>query len=130
MISLTVRLGYLNDGPRSPCSEAAEVVEVLPVERLVEAVVRLEVAENLGGDGLFRGEGAAGHEPDHEERRRDDDPQDGDHLEQTAEANEHRIQREWKENVKREDARLRRSCRASEPRHLPSFAVIQSFSFS
>jgi hypothetical protein len=31
--------------------------------------VRLKVAQDLGRDGFFRGEGTARHEPDHEERR-------------------------------------------------------------
>jgi hypothetical protein len=55
------------------------------VKRLIEAVVRFEIAESFGADGFLGGERAAGDEADHEKRRGDDDEKDGDRLEQAAE---------------------------------------------
>ena len=85
MISLTERVGYLKDGPEVPVQKLCAIVEVLPVEGLVHTVVRLEVALDLGRDRLLGGEGTAGDEADHEEGRRDDDPDDRDRLEQPLE---------------------------------------------
>ena len=55
--------------------QAAEIVEVLPGERLVQAVVRLEVAQDLLRHGLLRRERPARHEPQHEKRGGDDEVQ-------------------------------------------------------
>ncbi len=64
--------------------DVPEVGAVLVEEGLIEAVVRLEVALDFRGDGFLGGEGAAGHESQHEKRRRDDDEQDGDRLQEAA----------------------------------------------
>ena len=64
--------------------QAAEIAEVLPVKGLVQAVVRLEVAEDLRRHGFLRRERTARHETDHEERGRDDHEQDGNRLKQAA----------------------------------------------
>jgi hypothetical protein len=54
----------------------------LPIQRLIESVVGLEVAQDFRADRTFAGKWSAGHEPDHEERRRDDHEQDRDGLQQ------------------------------------------------
>jgi hypothetical protein len=51
---------------------------------LVETVVPLEVSLDLGRDGFLGREGTAGHQAQHEKRRRDDDEQHGNRLEQTS----------------------------------------------
>ncbi len=73
-------IGVFEGRAEVAAEETSEVVEVLPVERFIEAVVGLEIAEDFRGDGFFGGERAAGHEADHEERRRDDDQKNGDDL--------------------------------------------------
>jgi hypothetical protein len=77
-------VGVFERRPEVAVRQAAEVVEVLPVERLVQSVVRLEVTEDFGRHGLLRRERTARHETDHEERGRDDHEQDGNRLQQAA----------------------------------------------
>jgi len=59
MISLTVRLGYVNDGPRSPCRiTCADTRGLLP-----EGLSNLgpfEIAHDPGGDGFYAVERATG----------------------------------------------------------------------
>jgi len=69
-------VGILEGRPEVAPRDAAEVGEVLSPEGLVEAVVRLDVFQDLRRDGLLRGERPAGDKAHHEERRRDDDEQD------------------------------------------------------
>ena len=61
-----------------------EVVEILAPERLIEAVVRFYVSENLGRDRFFGGEGPAGDKAHHEKSRRDNNKKHGDNLHQAA----------------------------------------------
>src|SRR3954467_3918595 len=77
-------IGVFERGAEAALKGVAEVGGVLAPERLIESVVRLEVAQNLGWNGLFRRERSAGRKAQHEEGRRDNDEQDRDGLEQAA----------------------------------------------
>ena len=91
MSSLTVRLEYLEDGPRSPRARIAEVIAELEPEvsrgavGVHHVVIALEIFADLGADAFLGIERAAGREPDHEERDRGDDQEHRDHLQQAAE---------------------------------------------
>ena len=68
-------VGVLERRSQVALDETAEIIEVLFPERLVEPVMRLEVAQDLRGHRLLRRERTTGHESNHEERRRDDEEQ-------------------------------------------------------
>jgi hypothetical protein len=82
-------------------------------QRLIEAVVRLELSQYFRRNRLFCGERAARNKAHHEERRRDDDKHHRNRLEQAAESEaEHRA---WRESrIRNPESRMKRRLRTSK----------------
>ena len=64
--------------------DAVEVVEILAMQRQVQAVVGFEVTFDFRRSGLFAVKRSTGHEPDHEKRGRYDDEENRDRLQKTT----------------------------------------------
>ena len=63
MMSLTVWLRYLSEGPKSPCSQTAEIAQILFPDRFIEMIFGLQIAFDFRrGRRAFAVERAAGRE--------------------------------------------------------------------